>query len=165
MAFEGSGGGFSRASSSRATGASATSYQNAGGEGSVWATACSRVEDELRRFTALCSQLKKGVELVGTARDSEEARQKITAALGRGKESVADISNLLRTKLAEAAGAEEAGLSAKERAARKTQQQRFEKDWLTASTAYKEVRWGKTPGCAQQLLLAHLSHHYPPSPP
>lgn len=138
MAFEG--GGFSRSSSSRGAAGGAASYQNAAGEGSAWAGVVAQVEDELRRFTALSAQLKKSVDLVGSARDSEEVRQRIAAALARGKESVDGISALLRTKLAEAAGKEEAGLSAKDRAARKTQQQRFEKDWLTVSSAYKDVR-------------------------
>ena len=140
MAFEG--GGFTRASSSRSAGPA--SYQNAAaGEASAWAGVVTQVEDELRRFTALSAQLKKSVDLVGSARDSEEVRQRIAAALARGKESVDGISALLRTKLAEAAGKEEAGLSAKDRAARKTQQQRFEKDWLTVSSAYKDVRGGR----------------------
>ena len=43
------------------------------------------MEDELRRFTALSAQLKKSVDLVGSARDSEEVRQRIAAALARGK--------------------------------------------------------------------------------
>ena len=134
MAFEsGGGGGLSRANSSRA----AASYQNAGD--SAWAGMCSRVEDELRRFTALSSQLKKGVDLVGTARDSEEVRGRIAAALERGKDSVADISNLLKTKLADAASADEATLSAKERTARTQQQQRFQRDWGTASGVYSET--------------------------
>ena len=135
MAFEsgGGGGGLSRANSSRA----AASYQNAGD--SAWAGMCSRVEDELRRFTALSSQLKKGVDLVGTARDSEEVRARITAAMERGKDSVADISNLLKTKLADAASADEATLSAKERTARTQQQQRFQRDWSTASGVYSDT--------------------------
>jgi hypothetical protein len=151
MAFEG--GGFSRSSSSRGAAGGAASYQNAAaGEGSAWASVVTQVEDELRRFTALSAQLKKSVDLVGSARDSEEVRQRIAAALARGKESVDGISALLRTKLAEAAGKEEAGLSAKDRAARKTQQQRFEKDWLTVSSAYKDVRAGAAESVARRLL-------------
>jgi hypothetical protein len=146
MAFDGGGGGgFARQGSgvggvARTTSArgAAVSYQNAGE--SAWAGVVSRVEDELRRFTALTAQLKKGVDAVGSARDSDDVRQKIATAIARGKDSVADISNLLKTKLADLAGAEDEGLSQKERTARRNQQQRFEKDWSSASTAYKDVR-------------------------
>jgi hypothetical protein len=103
-------------------------------------TVCGRVEEELRRFATLTSTLKKNVDALGTPRDSEDVRAKITAAVARGKEAVTDISGLLKTNLAEAGATDDASLSQMERTARKTQQQRFEKDWMAASAVYKEVR-------------------------
>lgn len=135
-----SGGGLARGSSSRAP----ASYQNAGA--SAWTTVCGRVEEELRRFATLTSTLKKNVDTLGTPRDSEDVRTKITAAVARGKEAVTDISGLLKTNLAEAGATDDASLSQMERTARKTQQQRFEKDWMAASAAYKEVRWLESSG-------------------
>ena len=145
MAFDAGGGGgvprqsssgLPRASSSRgAAASSAQTYQGSGD--SVWQATCSRVEEELRRLAALTVQLRKSVDAVGTARDSEDVRQKISTSMSKGKDILADIATLLKSKLQEAA--DDTSLSQKERTARRTQQQRFEKDWAAASTAYKEV--------------------------
>jgi len=122
---------------SRGNSSRVQSYQGSGEN--PWTSVCGRIEDELRRFSSLTATLKKNVDTIGSARDSEDIRSKITAAVAKGKDAVADVSGLLKTSLSEASAADDPSLSQKEKAARKVQQQRFEKDWLAASTAFKDV--------------------------
>lgn len=70
----GFGGAFDAAASSSSSRAPSSSYQNSD---RLYTTTCDNVEKELRKLTTYVTTLKKQVEQVGTAKDSQDLRVKM----------------------------------------------------------------------------------------
>ncbi len=139
----GGGGGFgsvpARSASARlpASSAPAVGYQS--GAGGAWAAACAKLTAELQRAGTQVALLRKCAESVGGARDSEELRDKLAGALSASGDGVRGVTGVLKGELAAALAADEGSLSQKERADRRMQQTRFEKDAASLGAAYKEA--------------------------
>jgi syntaxin 7 len=117
-----------------AGGAGGAGYQGADRQ---YTASCEAVERELRKLVATVAATRKQVEALGSPRDSADARAKMGANLERAKEAVKALSAQLKAELAPAA--EAADLSARERAARKQQLARFQRDFADAMQGFQDV--------------------------
>jgi hypothetical protein len=75
----GGGGGFAAAAASSGAGSSASavggsSYQSAD---RLYMTTCDNIEKELRKLTSTVAAAKKQIDVVGTAKDTEDLRSKL----------------------------------------------------------------------------------------